>query len=198
VRIPSDLAADLDLLTDALDVPATDIAATLAALTSDAAAAVSSYLGLSVRVCSLHSHVEFTTLESSQIPSITTSLRVPLHPEPPPPATDSARIVLILYAAKAGALVDLAADLAWLTGRTMDELRLDEDIVEGTHLHPAESLRSPSTINQAIGVLIGQGRTSDQARAELDVRATQAGIQRHPAAVALLASLPATVLPDGN
>jgi hypothetical protein len=195
VRIPSDLAADLALLTDALDVPDTDIAATLAALMSDAAAAVSSYVGLSVRVCSRHSHVELTTLESSQRSSITTSLRIPLQTEAALQA-DTARFVLILYAATAGALVDLAADLTWLTGRSTDELCLDDDIAGKFHLHPPESLRSQSAINQAIGALIGQGRTPDQARMELDVRAADSGMKVHAAAVGLLASLPTAILPS--
>ena len=199
VRIPPALAADLALLTDALDIPSTDIATTLSILTSDAAAAVSSYVGLSVRLRSAEAQVEFTTVEgASQIASITTSLRVPLGNEPLLSGGDVACTVLILYAARAGALVDLAADLAWLTGRTMDEVRLDEDVGGGVHVHPAESLRSQSVVNQAVGVLIGQGRTPDEGRAELDVRATDAGGSLYSAAEALLASLPRTEAPaDG-
>ena len=189
VTIPTDLAADLALLTAALDVPETDIAATLAALTSDAARAVSSYVGLSVRVCSRHSHLEFTTLDSSQLASVATSLRIPLQTEPALPYSDSTRFVLIFCAARAGALVDLAADLAWLTGRSTDEVRLDDDLAGAIHLHPAESLRSQSTINQAIGVLLGQGRTPEQARAELDTRAADTGTHRYEAAVGLLGTL---------
>ena len=198
MRIPSSLAADLALLTDALDVPATDIEATVAALMSDAAAAVSSYVGLSVHVCSSHSQLELTTLESGQLASIRTSLRVPLMTRPPSPPDDSVRFVLVLYAAKVGALIDLAADLAWLTGHSPDELRLDEDIAEGVHLHPAESLRAQSAINQAIGVLIGQGRTPHQAHAELDLQATEAGLPRHAAAEAMLAALSAGAPTDNS
>jgi hypothetical protein len=196
VRLPSDLAADLVLLTDALDAPTTDIAATLSALMSAAATAVPSYVGMSVRVCTRHSHVELTTLESSQIAGITTSLRVPLQTEPASPHLDSARFVLILYASKAGALVDLAADLAWLTGSSMDEVRLDDDLAGAIHLHQAESLRSQSTINQAVGVLIGRGRTPDQAQAELDGRAADTRTHRYEAAVGLLASLSTGPLAD--
>lgn len=198
VRIPTSLAADLALLTDALDVPATDIAATVAALMSEAAQGVSSYVGLSVRVCSLHPRVELTTLESSERASIRASLRVPMLTRPTSQQDESVRFVLILYAAKVGALIDLAADLAWLTGRSLDELRLDEDIAAGVHLHPAESLRARSTINQAIGVLIGQGRTAVDANTELDRRATHTGLPRHAAAVELLASLPRTLPADNS
>ena len=194
MRIHSSLAADLALLTDALDVPSTDVAATLAALMSAATAAVPSYAGLSVRVCSHDSHVELTTVESSQLASIMTSLRVPLETEHPSPHADGESIVLIIYAGRAGALVDMAADLAWLTGHRIDELRLDEDVAGVIHLHPTGSLRQQSTINQAVGVLIGQGRTPSQAREELDVRAARAGIPRHAASVGLLASLPAVPL----
>jgi hypothetical protein len=194
VSISTDLATDLALLTDALDVPTSDIAATLAALSSDSAIAVSSYVGLSVRICSRHDHVEFSTVESAEIDSIATSLRVPMAPELPD--ADGTRYVLVLYAASPGALVDLAADLAWLTGRPIDELRLDEDLGDPAHLQATDSLRSRSTIDQALGVLMGQGRTAEQARTELEVRAGRDGVPRHAAAIALLGSLPPGGLPD--
>lgn len=167
--IPTDLAADLALLNDALDFPAADIASTLEALMSGVAAAVPSYVGLSVRVFSPQSCMEFTTVDTSQISSITTSLRIPLKSGLELNA-DAARFVLIVYAGKPGGLVDLAADLTWLTGHSPDEPRLDDDIPGGIPLPQVESLRTQSTFHQAVGILIGQGRTPEQARAELDIR----------------------------
>ena len=194
MRIPSALAVDLELLSDALDIPNSDIATTLAVLMSDAASAVSSYVGLSVRMFTGDTQIELTTLDSDhQIASIKASLRVPLEAEPTVGAEHRARIVLILYAAKAGAFVDLAADIAWITKRSPDEVLLDHDLNGGIHHRPAESLRAQSAINQAIGVLISQGRTDVQARAELGSRANESGLPWHEVAIAVLAALPTTV-----
>jgi hypothetical protein len=190
VRIPSGLAADLALLTDALDDPAIDIAATLAALMTAAATAVPSYVGLSMRARSPGAHVELTTVDDDDIGRITTSLRIPLLSGPPSTRAEIESVVLVLYAATAGAFVDLAADLAWLTRRSLAEIPVDDDVSGGIHLHPPEPLRAQSAVNQAIGVLIGEGRTPDDARAELGARATLAGVPRHTAAATLLASLP--------
>jgi hypothetical protein len=190
VRIHSALTADLALLTEALDIPATDIAATLDVLASDAAAAVTSYVGLSVRVCTEDAHVELTTLDDvDQVAAIATSLRIPITSPGPGSASAGTRIVLILYAGAAGAFVDLAADLAWLTGSTSDDVHLDQDLAAGTHRHPPQSLRSISTINQAIGVLIGRGRTPEGARAELDQLAAASDVAREVAAGTVLASV---------
>jgi hypothetical protein len=95
-----------------------------------------------VRVCSRHSHVELTTLESSQRSSITTSLRIPLQTEAALQA-DTARFVLILYAATAGALVDLAADLTWLTGRRTSYASTTTSRESSTFTHPSPCARSP-------------------------------------------------------
>ncbi len=46
-----------------------------------------------------------------------------------------------------------------------------------------------STINQALGVLIGDGLTAQQAVVELDTRAVRTGIGRQRVAAEILASL---------
>ena len=189
MTIPTALAADLGLLTDALDLPGSDVAATLEALASDAATAIPSYLGLSVRVRTQDSHVELTTLaHHDDLAAITTSIRVPLS-DPTSSVGDDAPLVLILYAQSAGAFVDLAADLAWLTGRPLKGVRLDEDLSGPSPYAATRSLRHQSSIDQAIGVLIGAGRTPEQARTELTARATAAGVEVVSAAHAVLASI---------
>ncbi len=198
LTIPSGLAADLDLLTAALGLPDTNIATTLEALASDAATAVPSYVGLSVRIRTRDGEVELTTLDdASQIAGITTSLRIPLEAVTSAGA-DGTPLVLILYAAKAGAFVDLAADLAWLTGRPIDDVQLDWDLAGGILRSPAGSLRAQSAIEEAIGVLIGQGRTLDQARVELAGRAAKAGVLLPVAALAVLASISSPPATDGG
>ena len=188
MRIPSALAADLALLTDALDVGAVDIASSVALLTSDVAASVSSYVGLSVRRCSPDGQAEMTTLEDPDaIARIVTSLRIPVTAAT---TTQGSSVVIVLYATRPGAFVDLAADLAWLTGRALDDVGLDADLGGQVHAHPATSLRALSSINQAVGVLVGRSRSPEEALEELDRLATRAGSDRYAAARELLAQLP--------
>jgi hypothetical protein len=190
VRIPPALVADLGLLTDALDQPGTDVAATLAALASDAAASVNSYLGLTVRMRAAGADVEVTTLlDQADAARVRSSLRIPLGAPDSPEGRQGDRIDLVLFAATPGAFVDLAADLAWLTGRPMDDARLDHDVAGPFDLDPSRSLRARSSIDQALGVLIGGGLTSEQASSELDALAARDGVLRHQAAHAVLAAL---------
>jgi hypothetical protein len=189
VRIPSALTADLALLTDALDVSSVDVASTVSLLMSDVAAAVSSYAGLSLRLHRPVGDVELTTLDDVEvIARIVTSLRLPVTPTTAGPA-----VVIVLYATRLGAFVDLAADLAWLTDRTLGDVSLDEDLGVRLHAHPVTSLRSLSSIDQAIGVLVGRGHTPEEALVELEALAARDGNDRRAAALVILATLPSTV-----
>jgi hypothetical protein len=188
VRIPSALAADLALMTDALDGGGVDIAATLSLLGADVAASIASYVGLSVRLSAADFHAEVTTLDDpGAIARIVTSLRVPVAESS---ATSGSSVLIVLYAAMPGAFVDLAADLAWLTGRELDDVGLDLDLGPRIHAHASTSLRSLSSIDQALGMLLGQGHTPEEALVELEALATCAGGDRHAAALLLLATLP--------
>ncbi len=188
MRIPSALAADLALLTDALDVGTVDIASTVSLLTSDVAAAVSSYAGLSLRLSLSSGDVELTTLDDVDVVArILTSLRVPVTP-----ATTGPSVVIVLYATRLGAFVDVAADLAWLTDRTLGDVGLDTDLGARIHAHPVTSLRSLSSVDQAIGVLVGRGHTAEEALVELEALAARAGSDRYAAALVTLAPLPPT------
>lgn len=190
MRIPSALAADLALLTDALDVGAADLATTFSLLDSDVAAAVTSYAGLSVSVVSADTHAELTTLGDPHVVArIVTSLRIPVPAAAPTPG---ASVVIVLYATVPGAFVDLAADLAWLTDLPLDGVGLDVDLDVRVDAHPAMSLRSRSTIDQAIGVLVGRGHTPEEALVELEALAAGHAGDRHAASVEILAVLPPT------
>jgi hypothetical protein len=188
VTITAALAADLRLLTAALDEPGADIAHTLEQLAADTAAGVPSYLGLSVMATRSDPPFTSTHLLDGVIDGdVRTSLqlRLPGHRDGRSPPT----VVIILYAGSPGAFVDLAADLAWLTARPLTDFALDQ------HLRmPAESLtggrlRADSAINQAIGVLVGRGYTPQQADWELDTQAGHAGTDRLIAAHLILARL---------
>jgi len=188
VRIASALAADLALLTDALDSDGVDVAATLTLLTSDVAAAISSYAGLSLRLRSSEGDVELTTLTDDEVVArIVTSMRIPIEPTASAPRSD---VLIVLYATTPGAFVDLAADLAWLTGCALGDVGLDLDLGTSVHARPASSLRNGSTVDQALGVLLARGLSPEQATVELDALAQVSGSDRYAAALELLAALP--------
>lgn len=188
MNLPASVAADLAMLSDVLESSSSDIAATLSGLVSAAARSVPSFVGLSMWVGHPETRVEITTIDdAAQAARIRTSLRFPLHDRDRP---ESGGGVLLVYAAHPGALVDLAADLAWLTGRPLGDARIDEDL-EGPSAQLSESALSRlSTVNQAVGVLIGGGLTQQEALAELDARAIALGVERHLVAAVILASLP--------
>ena len=115
MKITAAMAADLGILTAALDQPGTGVAQSLRQLAADATAAIPTYLGLSVTVDGSDPPFRFTTLSDGVVPGdVRTSLGLAL------PGLGDARllpvVVLVLYAGSPGTFVDLAADLAWLTG----------------------------------------------------------------------------------
>ena len=101
-----------------------------------------------------------------------------------PVVDGAAAIGLILYAGTPGAFTDLAADLAWLSGRDLSDFALDQHL---TDLDGHDGLAALSLINQAIGALIANGHTPEQADRELNDRAGRAGVDRRVAATHILA-----------
>jgi hypothetical protein len=183
------LAATLALLTAVLDDAGADIAASMAAFAAEAHAAIGSYLGLTVSVSGGAGAVTFTTLaDSEQMPAIRASLRMFL-PDVASTGADGVSAALILYAGRLGAFVDLAADLAWLTGRELTDFVLDQHLQLPAQPDGTLTLLNASLIDQAIGVLIGRGHTPDQARQELDADTARAATGRAGAAARILAAL---------
>lgn len=197
MEITAALATDLALLTAALfDVsvdPRTDIAQTMLGFATNARLAVASFLGLTItitkRTRALADQVvlRLTLLDDHNDPGdIKTSL---VLPGPTDTTADQPGIQVVLYAATPGAFVDLAADMAFLTGNALDGADLDQhhglagepDITGGIH--------AESAISEAIGVLIDRGRTPDQASTELDTLAGAAHTDRITEATALLTAL---------
>ncbi len=183
------LGATLAQLTAALDEPGADVAASMAAFAAEAHAAIGSYLGLTVSISGSAPAIPFTTLaDSEQTPAIRASLRM-LMPPVAGTGADGVGAALILYAGQSGAFVDLAADLAWLTGRELTDFVLDQHLNLPAQPDGTLTLLTASLIDQAIGVLIGRGHTPDQACRELDAYAARAATDRAGAAARILAAL---------
>jgi hypothetical protein len=189
MKIGPALAADLGILTAALDEPGANVLHSLHQLGVDARAAVPTYLGLSVTVEGSDPPFTFTTVEDGAADDVRTSLRLTL------PGVSDARaspsVALTLYAGTPGTFVDLTADLAWLTGRAPSDFALDQHLSVPAGSDAGTYLRAASVINQAIGVLIGRGYTPGQAHQELDTQADSAGTDRHTTAQFILDTLTA-------
>ena len=189
MKIGAALAADLGILTAALDEPGADVLHSLHQLGVDARAAVPTCLGLSVTVEGSDPPFAFTTVEDGAAGDVRTSLRLTL-----PGVSDgraSPSVALTLYAGTPGTFVDLTADLAWLTGRAPSDFALDQHLSVPAGSDAGTYLRAASVINQAIGVLIGRGYTPGQAHRELDTQADSAGTDRHTTAQFILDTLTA-------
>jgi len=190
MKISAALAADLGILTAALDEPGSDVLHSLHRLEVDAQAAVPTYLGLSVTADGSDPPFTFTTLEGGTADNVRTSLRLTLLARAGG-GLAAPLVTLTLYAGRPGTFVDLTADLAWLTGRPPGDFVLDQHLTVPDGSDAATYLRTMSVINQAIGVLIGRGYTPRQARSELDNQADGARTDRNTAAEAILDSLTA-------
>ncbi len=189
MKIGAALAADLGILTVALDEPGADVLHSLHQLGVDAQAAVPTYLGLSVTVDDGDPPFTFTTVEDGAADDVRTSLWLTL-----PGVSDvraSPSVALIFYAGTPGTFVDLTADLAWVTGRPPGDFALDQHLSVPAGSNAGTYLRATSVINQAIGVLIGRGYTPGQAHQELDTQADSSGIDRHTTAQFILDTLTA-------
>ena len=117
--------------------------------------------------------VSVTSAERGDTSDIATSLCLSLA-WVPLLRTDSQ---IIFYASVPGSFVDMAADLAVALGS--EGLRLDEDIPLAI-VSDLTGMARLSTINEAVGVLIGHGHTPDGAQRELRHIAdtTRVSIQR--------------------
>ena len=188
MEITAALAADLAILSEALDETDADITDALRQLVVDVRLAVRSYLGLTVTSDGATPHLSLTAMEDHAHPDdVVSSLMMPLSDG----SIDGTGLPLavILYAATPGAFVDLAADLCWLTGRLLTDFALDQHLILPAASDSDGAVRAASLVNQAIGVLLGLGYTPEQAVIEIDTRAAAAGHSRTDAANVILGSL---------
>lgn len=187
VEITAALAADLAILTQALDESDADLADALRQLVADVRLAVPSYLGLTLTSADARYPLALTAMEPfAHAGDVASTLLVPLTEDSAEDA--GVQLVLILYAARPGAFVDLAADLCWLTGRQLIDFPIDQHL-NLPDADPENDLRGSSLVNQAIGVLIGRGYTPEQAELEIRTSAAAAGHTRAQAASIILAGL---------
>jgi hypothetical protein len=182
VTLCAALAADLAMLSEALDEPGADIERTLSRLAGRAAAATPAFGGLTAAVLVDGRWMTITSLvDSASTADIVTSVRIPLRP-----LGTALDAYVVMYATRLGALVDLAADLSWLTGQPLHAFVADEDVAELPGLVVSEGLDARRAVDQALGVLMADGRTLDEARTELDERARRSGTDRCSAARMIL------------
>jgi hypothetical protein len=163
VDLSAAFVADLTHLTHALDRPGADLETALRSLGAGARTAVPSFLGLTMTLMTDGVPFSFTVFELRRPGQpVVSSLLVPLALL----ADVESGSRLVLYAARPGAFVDLAADLAFSLGVALPALPADQDL---RHPDPNDEfgLADLSTINRAIGVLVDRGRTPAEARAEL-------------------------------
>ena len=163
MRLIEPLANHLRLLNEALD-DSVPIDGASTRLWYDARSAVPSFSGLTVSVPGVEAPFAFTALrEGARAQDIRTSLLIacPLR------STPGLTVAIVLRAEVPGAFVDLAADLAWLSGRDIIDYVLDQH-VEPPAVQTTIDVFGAKVINQAIGVLVGRGYTMREAGAFLD------------------------------
>ncbi|MGI8458792.1 MAG: hypothetical protein ACR2LI_11870 [Propionibacteriaceae bacterium] len=163
--ISAALAGDLDHLLADLPRNRFDVPPTVTALRRDARTAVGSFLGFLVTVATnVDVCVTITQVDHDLEPGeVKSSLRLDL----PHQAPDRAPSVVTLFAARVGALVDLAADLAVALHVPYEAVVLDADLPGSTVRAGVTGLREFDVVQQAIGVLVAQGRTVRDARYDL-------------------------------
>jgi hypothetical protein len=191
VDISAALAADLAALTDGLGDPQVDLETQLRTLAADLARAVASFSGLTMTIRLDDRAVSFSAGAGAGdgIGAAEASVEIPLSPLTG--AQDGSS--LLVFAAVAGAFVDLAADLSYILDLNPVLLVLDQ------HLHLAATpdgagmagLDEYSLVNQAIGVVIARGHTPDSALEELRRLAALDGGALGSGAAAVLRTLAA-------
>lgn len=184
MNLSTALAAELAMLSGALQEPDGGLERRLETFADDLNHSVSSYLGLTVTIAVDGHEISFSLTERAG--DAETSLCIPL----PAVAGSEPGSTLVLYAATPGAFVDLSADLAWALGVDQTDLVLDANLAVPMTSDVVSGLREHATINRAVGVLIEDGHTPESARAELRGRAEHDGVTLTASAQRVLDDLP--------
>jgi hypothetical protein len=157
------LIRHLNSLTEEVEGTGNDLHTILDVLVDDLTAAIPSFLGLDATLTVSGAPITLTTMDTST--PVRSSLLLPLFEM----GATTPSTTVIYYAGTPGAFTKMAIDVR----RAYD---LDGEVVLDQHLNPASrpgiaGLDELTVINQAIGILIGRGRTRGQARTELQRRA---------------------------
>lgn len=163
-RVPSHLPDLLDALADSLR------------------GAVSSFLGLQLRLVGGTTPVRLTCWPVAG--EATTSLHVPV-----PALTDTAEGAFTFWASTPGAFVDLAADLRHALHLGPGEVVLDGHLPPPSQHDSLLGLAEATQVDRAIGVLLARGHTVDSARAELEASARRQGLSLVQRAVQLVSEV---------
>ncbi len=189
--IPTFVSEDLILLSQALDGQAVGLGAGVSALCASVSLSVPSFLGLTLllpgpppRSTDGHDPVRLTfrmPLGNRALTPRSSLLLTPAHGSArmPPGAVGRDRTpMIVLYAERPGAFVDLAADVSWLAGTDRSGAVLDRHLdpppwsgLAETRVVAGGGVEAESAVNQALGFLIASGRTPEQASADLDTAA---------------------------
>lgn len=186
MTIATALSADLAALTEAADDDTfdhLDLEILLQGFIADVGAAVNSYLAMSITI--VVNGYEFslsTDSSSARDTAAAASLQIPLTAL----VGTSEGGQLLLYAATPGAFIDLAADLNYSLGLDHTTLALDQHLAWRADDSGMAGLEAYSSINQAIGVLIANGHTTETADTEMHRLADLGGNDLHHAALAIL------------
>ncbi len=173
--ISGTLATDLKAFADAIGLPGADLTDSVRKLADGLRAAVPSWLGLTMTLVLDDLPLALTVLDESATPRrVATSAALPLtavHGAGPGSS-------IVFYAGTAGAFVDFAADAAYEFGLELKDVALDQHLTPPRETSGLTGLADATGLNQAIGILIDQGHTPDEARTELSrlARHTRTGL----------------------
>jgi hypothetical protein len=188
VGLSAEFAADLAVLTQALDDPDVDLGAALESLAAALQRAVASYRAMTMTIVLDGRELSFTVQRhdgpNAAEPKPATSLLIPLAAGTGTRPTST----LVLYAANPGAFVDLAADLSHALSAGPDALVLDAHLPAPAPSSRLDGLDGQVLVNQAIGVLVGRGHTPEAAGEELHRLADLDHGDLHAAAAQILHS----------
>jgi len=190
MAITAATVAALTALTEALDDADADIEHSLQLMALSVAAAVPSYRGMRIDVAHSVPPLHILAMADRIVTGDSaTSLQFELPGRGEPRSLST--VSIILFADSAGAFVDLAADLAWLTARPPTAFVLDHHLTAAIQPTSEGRLREASAVNQAIGALIGRGYTPQQGNTELSTQAANDSMDRHTVARRILAEITA-------
>lgn len=202
MELSAALTADINDLCTSVAADPDTVMDPLRALNRDLRLTTRSYLGFELV---LHDHGRAITLTSFepgvQLEEIVTSLHLPIAvlglpiDAAIPVDSDGGRSPdssLTLYAGRPGALVDLAADLSYALvpgrsgqpepkpagrlGSVAREVVLDQHLTPRSLTAGVTGSHEASTVNRAVGLLIGRGQTPEEAHRDLANQAAFAGV----------------------